>query len=202
MHCLVFWTFLAIWQLIDTYNSVVNYSEMKYFMRKHSYFCVIVRTLLLSDLHQDRKAQFTTKIYALFSILNISGNMTANTHLQLCGKLQWDEIFYEEAFLFLCNLYVGMYIRGCQNLNLSTSTWILDYRIVAEATILFWSYISWTFPKFPHLTKKKTWIVSKPSEGGNYSRAETIWRNTGCLIYSCRIFELMIHATCLVQRHH
>ena len=52
----------------------------------------------LSDLHQDRKAQFTTKIYALFSILNISGNMTANTHLQLCGKLQWDEIFCEGAF--------------------------------------------------------------------------------------------------------
>ena len=41
-----------------------------------------------------------------FSILNISGNMTANTHLQLCGKLQWDEIFCEVAFLFLCNLYV------------------------------------------------------------------------------------------------
>ena len=37
----------------------------------------------LSDLQQDRKAQFTTKMYALFSILNISGNMTDNTHLQL-----------------------------------------------------------------------------------------------------------------------
>ena len=74
-------------------------------------------TLLKSDLHQDRKAQFTTKMYAPFSILNISGNMTANTHLQLCGKLQCDETFCEEAFLFLCNcayVHTSVFMRQSQ----------------------------------------------------------------------------------------